>query len=319
MVELSFTNAPLIGAGKWVGLDNYFRLASDRSVFDRRLEHDLLRHPVGHSRHHSGARHRARGQPPEGLDAEHRARGVLPALHPAGVGRLPDLGLDVRQGLRRRPIRHRALERRPASLGVPDDSAVHAGGRLHHGLVAASASTCCCSSPGLRNISSEIYEAAELDGAGRWAQFRRITWPLIWPVTVLVLHHPAHPAAQDLRPGLSVPAGRPHRRQHGHGALHSTSRRSSSNKGGLGAAAAVVLFVVIVILSVLQFQLLARARAAMSASVQTRRRCRAPGQAAARATQPPRRRRAFHHDLHLGRRDHLGLPALLGPGHDVQA
>ena len=50
-----------------------------------------------------------------------------------------------------------------------------------------SASTSCCSSPGLRNISSEIYEAAALDGAGRWAQFRRITWPLIWPVTVLVL------------------------------------------------------------------------------------------------------------------------------------
>ena len=40
---------------------------------------------------------------------------------------------------------------------------------------------------GLRNISSEIYEAAALDGAGRWQQFRRITWPLIWPVTVLVL------------------------------------------------------------------------------------------------------------------------------------
>ena len=40
---------------------------------------------------------------------------------------------------------------------------------------------------GLRNISSEIYEAAALDGAGRWTQFRRITWPLIWPVTVLVL------------------------------------------------------------------------------------------------------------------------------------
>ena len=39
---------------------------------------------------------------------------------------------------------------------------------------------------GLRNISVEIYEAANLDGAKRWTQFRRITWPLIWPVTVLV-------------------------------------------------------------------------------------------------------------------------------------
>ena len=30
MVQLSLTDAPLIGAGKWVGLDNYYRLASDR-------------------------------------------------------------------------------------------------------------------------------------------------------------------------------------------------------------------------------------------------------------------------------------------------
>ena len=40
---------------------------------------------------------------------------------------------------------------------------------------------------GLRNIPPELYEAAALDGAGRWAQFRSITWPLIWPVTALVL------------------------------------------------------------------------------------------------------------------------------------
>ena len=30
MAQLSLTNAPLIGPGKWVGFDNYFRLASDR-------------------------------------------------------------------------------------------------------------------------------------------------------------------------------------------------------------------------------------------------------------------------------------------------
>ena len=30
MAQLSLTDAPLIGAGKWVGLDNYYRLASDR-------------------------------------------------------------------------------------------------------------------------------------------------------------------------------------------------------------------------------------------------------------------------------------------------
>ena len=40
---------------------------------------------------------------------------------------------------------------------------------------------------GLRNVSPEIYEAAALDNASRWGQFTRITWPLIWPVTALVL------------------------------------------------------------------------------------------------------------------------------------
>ena len=40
---------------------------------------------------------------------------------------------------------------------------------------------------GLRNISAELYEAAALDGANRWQLFRRITWPLIWPVTALCL------------------------------------------------------------------------------------------------------------------------------------
>jgi multiple sugar transport system permease protein len=40
---------------------------------------------------------------------------------------------------------------------------------------------------GLRAVPREIYEAAQLDGAGRWAIFRNVTWPLIWPVTALVL------------------------------------------------------------------------------------------------------------------------------------
>ena len=39
---------------------------------------------------------------------------------------------------------------------------------------------------GLRAIPAEIYEAAALDNAGRWTTFRRITWPLLWPVTSLV-------------------------------------------------------------------------------------------------------------------------------------
>ena len=34
---------------------------------------------------------------------------------------------------------------------------------------------------GLGNIPREVYEAASMDGAGRWAQFRHITLPLLSP------------------------------------------------------------------------------------------------------------------------------------------
>lgn len=36
---------------------------------------------------------------------------------------------------------------------------------------------------GLQGVPQELYEAAEIDGAGRWVQFRRITMPLISNVT----------------------------------------------------------------------------------------------------------------------------------------
>jgi multiple sugar transport system permease protein len=40
---------------------------------------------------------------------------------------------------------------------------------------------------GLQNISGELYEAASLDGAGTWQQFRRITFPLLRPVSAITL------------------------------------------------------------------------------------------------------------------------------------
>ena len=40
---------------------------------------------------------------------------------------------------------------------------------------------------GLQGISKEYYEAASLDGATGVQIFRHITWPLLWPITALVL------------------------------------------------------------------------------------------------------------------------------------
>jgi len=39
---------------------------------------------------------------------------------------------------------------------------------------------------GLQSISTEIYDAARIDGAGFWQTFRYITWPLLLPITVTV-------------------------------------------------------------------------------------------------------------------------------------
>ncbi|HYX79527.1 MAG TPA: sugar ABC transporter permease [Actinomycetota bacterium] len=40
---------------------------------------------------------------------------------------------------------------------------------------------------GLQAIPRELYEAAEVDGAGRWRQFRKITLPLLAPTTIFLL------------------------------------------------------------------------------------------------------------------------------------
>lgn len=40
---------------------------------------------------------------------------------------------------------------------------------------------------GLTGISSELYEAARIDGADGWALLRLIVWPLLKPITLFLL------------------------------------------------------------------------------------------------------------------------------------
>jgi raffinose/stachyose/melibiose transport system permease protein len=39
----------------------------------------------------------------------------------------------------------------------------------------------------LQQIPAELYEAAEVDGASRWQQFRNVTWPMSIPTTGVVI------------------------------------------------------------------------------------------------------------------------------------
>lgn len=40
---------------------------------------------------------------------------------------------------------------------------------------------------GLANVPSHLYEAAQIDGAGRWAQFRHVIWPQLAPTTFFIV------------------------------------------------------------------------------------------------------------------------------------
>src|SRR5271166_4921354 len=257
MVELSFTNAPLIGPGKWVGFDNFWRLYSDRLfsvaiwntiyfVVLSVIPSTLLALAVA-----LGV-NRLKGW----LQSIVLAAFFLPYILPVSVVfRIWNWIFDKDFGIAQYLIaplndgQHVNIFR-TIPLFMPAVAFVTVWWLLGFNVLLFIA--------GLRNISSEIYEAAGLDGASRWAQFTRITWPLIWPVTVLVftiqlilqlkIFDQVYLFAQGGRVDATMVM-----------VQYILKQAFQMNKGGLGAAASMVLFVLIVLVSVLQFQLL-RAR-----------------------------------------------------------
>ncbi|WP_307872668.1 carbohydrate ABC transporter permease [Paractinoplanes ovalisporus] len=106
----------------------------------------------------------------------------------------------------------------------------------------------------LQGIPNDLYEAARLDGAGRWQQFSRITIPLMRPALLFGAVITGIGYLQLFEEPLVMTQGGP---------LSSTLSVSYHiyNQFGFGnygyaAAASYVLFVAIVALSVLQFRLL---------------------------------------------------------------
>jgi multiple sugar transport system permease protein len=108
---------------------------------------------------------------------------------------------------------------------------------------------------GLRSIPADYYEAAALDGATRLQAFRRITWPLIWPVTALVLTLQLILQLKIFDQVYLLTEGGPFNSTYV--LLQLVYREGFRlNHGGLASAVAVVLFLIIVVVSVLQYQLL---------------------------------------------------------------
>lgn len=106
---------------------------------------------------------------------------------------------------------------------------------------------------GLRTLPRDLFEAARIDGANRWTVFTSVTWPLMWPVTALVV------TLQTIM----------HFKVFDQVYLLATSGRTDPtmvlvqyvyvvafqrNQAGYASAVAVGLYAVVLILSVLQWQ-----------------------------------------------------------------
>jgi multiple sugar transport system permease protein len=256
MVRLSFTDAPLIGAGNWIGLDNYYQLFKDR-VFGTAIWNTLyfvaLTVVPGTAAALSIALmvSRLRGWTQSIILAAFFLPYVLPVTV---VYVIWDWMFNVQYGVLQyilTPIMGQPVNvwrRLPWLLPMVALITVWWTNGLSILLFLA----------GLRNIPAEIYEAAELEGANRWQVFRSITWPLIWPVTALCLTIQLILQMKIFDQVYLFSMG---------GRTQATmvlvqyifDQGFVHNKGGYAATIAVALFVIVIALSVLQFQAL-RAR-----------------------------------------------------------
>lgn len=108
---------------------------------------------------------------------------------------------------------------------------------------------------GLRNIPEDLYEAAALDGATPWQRFCRVTWPLLWPITALVLTLQLILQLKLFDQVYLLSNGGPFNQSYVI-LMQMYCEAFQLNNGGYASAIAMVLFVIIVVVSVLQFQLL---------------------------------------------------------------
>ena len=253
MIALSLTDAPLIGAGKWTGLANYDRLIHDKT-FGRAIWNTsyfvLLTVIPGTAMALAIALmvQRLNGW----LQSLILSAFFLPFVLPVTVVYLLwQWMFDTQFG-----IMQQVLE---PIMGQP----VNVWRKLPWFMPTIAVMTIWWTNgfsillflAGLRNIPREIYEAAELDGATRRQTFFRITWPLIWPITVLCLTIQLILQLKIFDQVYLFSLG---------GRTQATmvlvqyifDQAFVHNAGGYGATVAVALFIIVISFSVFQYQIL---------------------------------------------------------------
>jgi multiple sugar transport system permease protein len=253
MVRLTFTNAPLIGPGDWIGLDNYQRMFGDR-VFRGAIWNTtyfvLLTVVPGTAVALAIALmvSRLKGW----LQSLILSMFFLPYVLPVTVVYIIwDWMTNVQFGVLQPLIE--------LVVGKP----VNVWRTIPWFMPAVALMTIWWTNgfsillflAGIRNIPRELYEAAALDGATRGQMFWRVTWPLIWPVTVLCLtiqlilqlkiFDQVYLFAMGGRTAATMVL-----------VQYIYEQAFQKNAGGYAATIALALFVIVVAFSVLQFQAL---------------------------------------------------------------
>jgi multiple sugar transport system permease protein len=106
----------------------------------------------------------------------------------------------------------------------------------------------------LQGIPRDLYEAAELDGAGEWPRLRHVTWPLISPVTFFLLIVNLVAAFQVFTPTYVLTRGGPNNATLTL-PLYIYLNAFAWGRLGYASALAMVLFLSVLLLTFVQFRL----------------------------------------------------------------
>jgi multiple sugar transport system permease protein len=255
--QLSFTNAPLIGDGEFVGLANYQRLWND-SLFWRSLRNTFYFVALTVVPNTAvGLMFALMVIRLKRLRSIVLAAFFLPFMLPVSVVTLVwQWMLDSRFGVVQ-PIfqflfgRNLAVFRDP-NWAMPMVALITVWWTVGFNMLLFIA--------GLQGISKEYYEAASLDGATTMQIFRYITWPLLWPITALVLTLQLIAQLKIFDQVYLLTGGGP---------FNSTivmlqfvyREAFQQFRGGYASAVSIVLFLIIMVVSVAQYRLLRTGRA----------------------------------------------------------
>lgn len=104
---------------------------------------------------------------------------------------------------------------------------------------------------GLQSIPPELYEAATIDGAGVWARFRNVTWPLLRPVTLIVILLLTISSLQIFSPVFVMTGGGPANHTLTI-AFYIYNLAFGSGLYGFASAVSFLLFAVILVITIIQ-------------------------------------------------------------------